>query len=290
MERALALLLAALVLAACATPTERPVVIGSKNFTEQIILGELLAQHLEARGIPVERRFDLGGTLICHQALVAGQIDLYVEYTGTALTAILNEAPLQNSQTVYERVQQEYARRFGLHWAPPLGLNNTFALVVRGEDARRLKLVKLSDLAPHVRNWRAGFGYEFMERPDGFAGLARTYNLQFGSPPRTMELGLLYRALEERQVDIVAGSATDGLIAARDFVVLEDDRHYFPPYDAAPIIRPQASERHAGLQAALEELRGRIEEEEMRRLNFAVEGERQNMKEVVRAFLRSKGL
>lgn len=293
MIRKATLLLPALLLAgaACGPTRQERIVVGSKNFTEQIILGELLAQHIEARtGLPVERRFNLGGTLICHRALRAGEIDLYIEYTGTALTAILEAQPSHDAEEVYRRVQREYARRFGLVWTAPLGFNNTFALVVRGEDARRLNLQTISDIAPHTPDWRAGFGYEFMERPDGFAGLAETYGLRFGNPPRTMELGLLYRALEEKQVDIVAGNSTDGVIAARDLVVLDDDRRYFPPYDAAPVVRREALERHPRLRAALADLAGEINEEEIRRLNFAVDGENRDVKQVVEDFRRAKGL
>ena len=293
MIRAAGVLLAFLLMGGvgCRTVGEKPIVIGSKNFTEQIILGELLAQHIESRtGLPVTRRFDLGGTLICHQALRSGGIDLYVEYTGTALTVILGEEPSQDPTDVYRRVKEEYAHRFNLEWAAPLGFNNTFALVVRGEDARRLNLQTLSDIAPHTPRWRAGFGYEFMERPDGYVGLADVYGLRFGSPPRTMELGLLYRALMEKQVDIVAGSSTDGAIAALDLIVLEDDRRYFPPYYAAPVVRRETLERYPGLRAALDELAGKISEEEMRRLNYAVEGEGRGVKQAVRDFLQAKGL
>lgn len=293
MARGAPFLLAFLLLgcAACGPERDSRIVVGTKNFTEQIILGELLAQHIEARtGLAVERRFDLGGTLICHQALRAGAIDLYVEYTGTALTVILEAEPTQDPERVYRRVKGEYARRFNLEWAPPLGFNNTFALVVRGEDAQQLNLTKLSDIAPYTPKWRAGFGYEFMERPDGFQGLAETYGLRFGHPPRTMELGLLYRALKEKEVDIVAGASTDGLIAALNLVVLQDDRRYFPPYYAAPVVRREVFERHPRLRKALQELAGKINQGEMRQLNYAVEGEGGDVKQVVRAFLRAKGL
>jgi glycine betaine/choline ABC-type transport system substrate-binding protein len=289
---ALALLLLCLVQGTgCRAERGERIIIGSKNFTEQIILGELLAQFLEARtNLRVERRFDLGGTLICQEALRTGAIDLYVEYTGTALTVILDQAPSQEADAVFRQVKEEYARRFNLEWMPPLGFNNTFAIVVRGEDARRLHLATISDLALHTPDWRAGFGYEFMERPDGFAGLSKTYGLHFGSPPRTMELGLLYRALKDKQVDVVAGNATDGLIDALDLVVLEDDHHYFPPYYAAPVVRRATLEAHPDVRAALEELGGEITEEEMRRMNYAVDGEGRRVKQVVADFLRSEGL
>ena len=277
-------------LAACGG-RERRIVVGAKNFTEQAILAELLAQQIEERtGARVERRFHLGGTLICHQALRAGEIDLYAEYTGTALTAILNQTPSRDPREVLQRVRSAYAQGFDLEVAEPLGFNNTFAMVVRGEDARGLGLRTISDAAPHAPRWRAGFGYEFMERPDGFRGLAETYGLRFGVPPRTMELGLIYRALKEKQVDIVAGNSTDGVIAALDLVVLEDDRRYFPPYEAVSIVRKQTLERFPALRDVLKSLAGRISEGEMRRLNYAVDGESRDVAQVVREFRRAKGL
>jgi osmoprotectant transport system substrate-binding protein len=268
-----------------------PIVIGSKNFTEQIVLGELLAQHIASHTqLQVERRFNLGGTYICQDAIRSGQIDLYVEYTGTALTAILGEKPSQDPAEVYARVKAGYQRRFGLAVEPPLGFNNSFAMVIRGEDARRLKLQTISDIAPYAPQWQAAFGYEFMERPDGYHGLAKAYHLNFRGEPRIMELGLLYRALLEKQADIVAGSATDGAIFAHDFVVLQDDKHYFPPYDAVPIVREDTLRRHPALGPALAELAGRISEDEMRRMNYAVDGEHRDVKQVVAEFLRRKKL
>ncbi len=293
MKRAAAILLSAalLVLSGCRAGRERRIVVGSKNFTEQIVLAELLAQEIESRtGLAVERRINLGGTLICHQAIRAGAIDLYVEYTGTALTAILGEQPSGSPDEVYARVKKAYAERFGLELAEPLGFNNTFAMVVRGEDARKLHLRTISDTAPYAPRWRAGFGYEFMERPDGYRGWAQTYQLRFAEPPRIMDLGLLYRALEEKQVDIVAGNSTDGVIAALGLVVLEDDRHYFPPYQAVPVVRRATLARHPELRALLRSVGGRISEEEMRRLNYAVDGEHRDVGEVVREFRRAKGL
>ncbi|MBV9088038.1 MAG: ABC transporter substrate-binding protein [Acidobacteriaceae bacterium] len=267
------------------------IVVGSKNFTEQLILGELLAQHIEhTTHLPVDRRFYLAGTYICQQALLADRIDLYVEYTGTALTAILKEKPSSDDADVFRRVEQGYEQRFGLMVAPPLGFNNTFAIVVRGSDARRLHLRTISDIAQYAPHWRAGFGYEFMERPDGYAGLAKTYDLHFAEAPRIMDLGLLYRALQQKQVDVVAGSATDGLIAALDMTVLEDDRRYFPPYDAVPVIRQQTIARHPEIQHVIDELAGRITAEDMRRMNYALDGEHRDVADVVAEFLRRKKL
>lgn len=254
------------------------------------MLGEILAQHIENKtGLPVERRFYLAGSYICHQALLADRIDLYPEYTGTALTAILKQKPSGSSAQVYQRVRDEYRRRFNLEVSGPLGFNNSFALVIRGDDAGRLGMKTISDLAKYPQ-WRMGVGYEFLERPDGFAGLAKAYNLRFAGSPRVMDLGLLYRALSQKQVDVVVGSATDGLIQARGLVVLEDDKHYFPPYDAVPVIREQTWARYPALRKALAELGGKITEDDMRRLNYAVDGEHRDLKELVAEFLRKKGL
>jgi len=280
-----------LALVSCGSVRRDTFVIGSKNFTEQAILGELIAQRVEAKThLHVVRRFYLSGSYICQQALLAGRIDAYVEYTGTALTAILKQQPVRDRAAVYERVKSEYAQRFNLVVTPPLGFNNTFAIVVRGEDARRLGIQTISQAAPYAPKWRAGFGYEFMERPDGFAGLAATYGLHFASPPRIMDLGLLYRALLDKQVDIVAGNSTDGLLAARDLSILADDKHYFPPYDAVPVIRASVLAAHPDLRAAIEELAGMISGEEMQRMNYAVDGDHRDTAEVVRQFLRTKGL
>jgi len=288
---ALGFLPGALFFTACGPARQQTLVIGSKNFTEQVILGEMLAQHLEAKaGLHVERRFYLAGTYICHQALLAGRIDAYVEYTGTALTAILKQPVESDPGNVYDKVKREYASRFDLEVMNPLGFNNTFAIVIRGETARRLNLHTLSAAAPYAAQWRPGFGYEFMERPDGYQGLVRAYHLTFGQPPRIMDLGLLYRALLEKQVDLVAGNSTDGLIAARDLAVLEDNKHYFPPYQAVPIVRREAPNRHPAVREALNQLGGMISDEEMRRLNYAVDGEHRDLAEVVREFLRTKHL
>jgi osmoprotectant transport system substrate-binding protein len=278
-------------LGSCGAARQDEIVVGSKNFSEQALLGEIVAQHLEARTHrEVTRRFYLAGSYICQQALLAGRIDLYVEYTGTALTAILHDSLEADPRAVYERVRSEYQRRFGLEVLASLGFNNTFAIVVRGEDARRLHLKTISDAAPFAREWRAGFGYEFMERPDGFAGLARTYGLAFKETPRILDLGLLYRALLEKQVDFVAGNSTDGLLAARDLKMLEDDKHYFPPYEAVPVVREDALGRFPEMRGALLELAGKINDEEMRRMNFEVDGEHRDIADVAREFLRAKGL
>ena len=274
-----------LLLAAC-TPRMRGITVGSKNFTEQLVLGELLAQYLESVcRAPVERRFYLAGTYICHQALLAGRIDVYVEYTGTALAAILKQNASGDSQAVYDQVKEEYRRKFGLDVMPPLGFNNTFAMVMRGDDARRLGVSTLSQLASVRPQLRLGVGYEFLERQDGYKGLVSTYRLKFAEAPRVMDLGLLYRALQNKSVDVVAGNNTDGLIAALGLVVLADDKHYFPPYDAVPIVCPQVFQECPAAKGAFERLAGRITADDMREMNYAVDGEKKDAAEVARAFL-----
>jgi osmoprotectant transport system substrate-binding protein len=265
--------------------------IGSKFFTEQVILAELLAQHIEARtGVHVDRKSNLGGTLLCQKALLAGDLDLYVEYTGTALTAVLNESPSFNPHEVYERVKQGYAQRFNLEVTEPLGFENTFAMVVRGEDAQRLHLRNTSDIVPYAPKMRAGFGFEFLERPDGYRGWSQVYGLHFAAAPSVMDLGLIYRALVDKKVDIVAGNSTDGLIEALHLVPLVDDKHYFPPYDAVPIVRRDALAKFPELRAALSDLANKISAEEMRRVNAEVDADQRDPAAVVRNFRMSKSL
>jgi len=287
----LSVLFLAGLLTGCGPSRENRIVVGSKNFTEQLILGELMAQQIENKThLLVEHRFYLAGTYICQQAILAGRIDIYPEYTGTALTAVLKEKAEGDRRSVYDRVKTEYAKRFSLALGPTFGFDDTFAIEIRGDDARRFGLKTISQAAAYARRWRAGFGYEFMERPDGYQGLAATYGLRFVEAPRIMDLGLLDRALKEKQVDVIAGNATDGLIPALDLFVLDDDRHYFPPYEAAPIIRQETLARHPEVGQALDQLAGKISDDDMRALNYAVDGRHRDVKEVVREFLRKKGL
>lgn len=280
----------ALALAGCRS-SKQDIVVGSKNFTEQLILGELFAQVLEpACRATVDRRFYLAGTYICQQAILAGRIDVYPEYTGTALAAVLKQNASGDAAQVYEEVKREYSSKFGLDVMPPLGFNNSFAMVVRGEDARRLGLAKLSQLAPDAPQMRLGVGYEFLERQDGYKGLVRAYDLKFAEAPRVMDLGLLYRALQSHSVDIVAGSNTDGLISALGLVVLEDDRHYFPPYDAVPVVRPDLLVRFPAARDGFARLGGRITADEMRTMNYAVDGEKKDAATVVTQFLQQRSL
>ena len=267
------------------------IVICSKNFTESLILSELLAQQIEGHTkLKVERRFYLAGTYICQQAILSGRIDMYPEYTGTALTAILKQKSSADQQAVYERVKTEYERRFDLTLGPALGFNDTFAIEIRGEDARRFHLKTLSQAAALAPRWRAGFGYEFMERPDGYQGLAATYGLHFAEQPRVMDLGLLARALHDHQIDLAAGNATDGLIPALDLFVLEDDRHYFPPYEAVPVVREQTIRQHPEISPLLLQLGNKISDPEMRQMNYAVDGQHRDVKDVVQEFLHQNKL
>ena len=280
-------LLVALILSGCARRDR--IVVGAKNFTESDLLAEIVAQQIERRtSLPVERRLHLGGTFVCHRAITAGDIDLYVEYTGTAFTAILKQPPIANSDSVYRFVAAAYAHDFTLKWTAPLGFNNTFAILVRRADAERYGLRSIADLARVAPRWKAGFGYEFLERADGFTGLARVYGLRFSQPPTAMDLGLTYRALADRRVDVIAGNSTDGQIAKLDLVALRDDRGYFPPYQAAPVVRAAVLEKYPAVGAALEELGGKISEAEMRRLNALADVEHKDITEIARAWLAQR--
>ena len=282
---------AVLLLPSCSPARSDRIVVGSKNFTESFLLAELIAQQIEAHStLKVERRSYLAGTYICQQAILAGRIDIYPEYTGTALSAILKEKAAGDEAEVYQRVKSEYEHRFGLTLGPAFGFNDTFAMEIRGEDARRLHLRTLSQAATLAPQWRAGFGYEFTERPDGYRGLAAAYGLHFAEPPRVMDLGLLARALRDHQIDLAAGNTTDGLIPALDLFVLGDDRHYFPPYEAVPVIREQTLRQHPEILRALAELEGKISNDEMQKLNYAVDGQHHDAKDVAHAFLKEKHL
>jgi glycine betaine/choline ABC-type transport system substrate-binding protein len=270
---------------------ERPITVGSKNFTEQVILGEIVAQHLEHRlGRRVDRKLNLGGTMLAHQALVGGEIDLYPEYTGTALTTILKLPPAHDPAAAMALVRAEYQTRFGVEWMDSLGFNNTFAMVIRGEDARKSKIATLSDAARYSPGWNLGVGYEFQQRPDGLAGLLKTYNLPIHGSPKTMDLGLLYKALEQREVSMVAANATDGQLSVLDVLVLRDEKRYFPPYDCALAVRSESLEANPPLRQALTELAGLFTDLTMRKLNYQVDGAHRPVREVAEQFLRDAGL
>lgn len=268
--------------------TSARIVVGSKDFTESAILGEIVAQMLEARGVAVERNFELGGNLP-HDALLARKIDLYPEYTGTSYTAILKHAPITDPRAVYEQVKKEYAEKFSVVVSEPLGFDNTFAILVRGAEARRLKLRTISDAVPQARTWRAGFGQDFMSRADGYPGFAKAYGLKFAEPPREMDLSLTYIALASGKVDLIAGNSTEGRIAALDLVQLEDDRHYFPPYEAVYLVRSDSLERVESLREVLAKLAHAIPTEEMRQLNYEVDANKRGQADVVGEWLKRKG-
>jgi osmoprotectant transport system permease protein len=272
-----------------AQQTPATIVIGSKNFTEQIILGELLAQQIESHTkIKVDRRLNLGGTFICHEAVKAEQIAGYVEYTGTALTAVLKKPPETDPTKVYQKVKQQYDRDFQLEVMAPLGFNNTYAIAIRKEDAQKHNIKTISEVAKYTPQWQAGFGYEFLERADGYPGLAKTYNLKFAKPPQQMELGLMYQALAEKKVDLIAGNSTESLIPAFNLVTLEDDKNYFPPYQAVPVFNQATLNKYPELRAAINQLAGLISNEKMQQMNYQVDQKRIPVEQVVKELLKMK--
>ena len=272
----------------CNSSSKKQVVICSKDFSEQVILAEILAQHIEAKtDIKVERELNLGGSL-CHQSLTAGKIDLYVEYTGTGFTNILKQKPISDPKKVLDYLKQQYPKQFKAEWTEPLGFNNSFAIIVRGDDAKKLNLQTLSQLGKAAPKLRAGFGPEFKDREDGFPGLAKTYGIKFAGEPKELLLGLLYQALQQKEVDVIAGNTTDGLIQSLGLVVLKDDKNYFPPYEAVPVVRSQILDKYPELRPVLAELGGKISEEDMRKLNYQVDGKQQDTAQVAREFLLQK--
>ncbi len=265
-----------------ATQSKR-IVVGSKDFTESIILAEILAQMLEKRGLAVTRQFELGGTL-SHESLLSKQVDVYPEYTGTAYTAILKHQPITDPQAVYDQTKSEYADKFKLAVSPPLGFSNDFAILIRGDVARKNNLKTISDAVPLAKNWQAGFGQDFMSRADGYAGFAKAYGFNFAKQPREMDLSLTYRALRSGELDIIAGNSTDGLIAALDLYQLADDKHYFPPYQAVFIARQDVAET---LHDTFDNLKNAISTDEMRRLNYEVDGNKRTPKDVASEWIRN---
>ncbi len=264
------------------------ITVGSKNFTESVLLGEIVAQQLERHGLEVDRRLNLGGSFICHEAMLSGQLDVYVEYTGTAYSAILKLPEERDPLLVRKVVDSVYDERWRLVWTEPLGFQNTFAMLIRGDDARRLGITTMSQAAPHAREWRFGAGYEFIGRADGYRGWVGFYDLSFVGRPVEMDLGLTYRALADGRVDIIAGNSTDGQIEALDLFHLADDLGYFPPYEAAPVVRAETLARYPAVRDALRELGGSLTETEMRRLNYLVDVEKHDVRDVATEFLKSR--
>jgi glycine betaine/choline ABC-type transport system substrate-binding protein len=269
---------------AYAGPRRETIVIGSKNFTEQVILGELLAQAIEAEGGKVTRKLNLGGTFVCDRGVRAGELDAYVEYTGTAVSAVFHETVPRDSQRAFERARELYANA-GVTALDPLGFNNTFAVLVRASDAGARGLRTIEDLRSVAAQWTPGFGHEFLQRDDGYPGLVRTYGLRFASQPRAMDLSLIYRALADGQVDVIAGDATSAMIDALHLTPLADNLHYFPPYDAFPVVRTASLLRHPEIGRALKRLAGRLSDADMRAMNAAVDVQHRDVNVVVREFL-----
>jgi osmoprotectant transport system permease protein len=268
------------------------VVVGAKGYTEQLLIGELLAQEIEANtSLRVKREFSLGSTFLLHEAVRQGRVDGYVEYTGTAWTAILRQPPLppERRAAVWQRARQLYDARYGLRMFPSLGFENSFAILIRQADGQRLGLRTISDAVQPARQWRAAFGYEFLNRADGFPGLAARYGLRFAAPPSAMDLGLTYRALADGRVDLIAGDSTNGLIAALKLQKLDDDRAYFPPYDAVPVFNAASLRRHPQLVPVLERLSGSLSAASMQKLNAAVDLQGQTPELVVRRWRRDSG-
>lgn len=264
--------------------------VASKNFTEQLILGELMAQLIERNeGFAVERRFNLGGTMICHGALSEGEVDLYAEYTGTGLTAILKRQVVSDPDRALAIVRKEYRERFGLEWLGPFGFNNTYAITVRGGDAMARGWERISDLAAEAGGLKAGFTAEFAEREDGYPGLKVKYGFRFGEV-RDLDPAIMYGAIAKREVDVICAFATDGRIAAFGLKPLADDLGYFPPYYAAPVVRRDTLRAHPDLRVVLAPLEGMLTTKAMQRLNYDVDRNKRRPADVAREFLAARGL
>jgi osmoprotectant transport system substrate-binding protein len=291
-KKTLAGIVVFLSLCGCARHESHPAIrVGSKNFTEQVVLGEIVAQHLEHRlHRSVERDVNLGGTLLAHQALLSHQIDLYPEYTGTALAAVLKDPIDSDPAAVLARVRAEYRRRFQIEWLDPLGIDDSFAMVVSGSEARAHKLETLTDASKASEPWVLGVGYEFEQRADGLAALENTYGLRWQGKPRTMDLGLLYKAMEQGQVTMIAANATDGMLSKMDLKVLRDDRHAFPPYQVCIAVRQDSMRAASGLREALLELSGKFTNQQMQNLNFQVDAQHRPVADVAADFLRQARL
>jgi len=268
---------------------QEKVVVGSKGFTEQVILGNMVSLLLESNGFKVDRKIGLGGTVICHEALVRGDISVYVEYTGTGLVTLLKKAVLYNPEEVYQVVRKDYEDKFKLSWLKPWGFNNTYCIVMRKADAERLKVKKVSDLKSLAGNMTLGATIEFVARPDGIPGLVKHYGLKF-KDQKGMDPGLVYKAIAENQVDVISGFATDGRIPAFNLVVLDDDMRFFPPYFAAPVVRTDLLTKAPKMAEVLNRLAGKISDDTMAMLNSAVDVKKQDPEAVAKDFLKSQGL
>lgn len=285
MKKALALL--ALSGCLCSCSRSGAIVVASKNFTEQVLLGEIAAQQLERKlHIKVERKLDLGGTLLTHEAIVHGDVDVYPEYTGTASSVVLKQPIPEDPVQAYIGVKDAYLHRFRLVWLPPLGFNDTFAMVTRTQDAQRLSDTTLSSAGS--RNWRLGVGYEFLTRPDGFQRLNKIYGLRWDGTPKSMDLGLLYQALRQHKIDMAAANSTDAPLADANFTVLRDDKKAFPPYSACFVVRKGLIDQQPGVELALTMLSNHIGDDTMRGLNRRVDVEHEPVEKVARDFLATQ--
>jgi glycine betaine/choline ABC-type transport system substrate-binding protein len=302
---ALGLMATSIAGSAVAQDDKPTVTVGSKDFTESIVLAEIVSQLLEDHGYTVERQFNLGGTAVVHQAMISGEVDIYVEYTGTGLIAILGQelpqdeaaapeagaspAATSGQDAVYDIVKREYQEQFGLTWLEPGGFNNTYALAVTQETADAHGLETISDLQGIAGDMTFGATQEFLVRPDGLPGLEEAYGLDFGDE-KGLDPGLLYSALDEGQVDVISAFATDGRIPALDLVVLEDDKNFFPPYYAAPVVDSELLEQNPEIADILNELAGQIDDATMADLNYQVDEGGEEPADVARAFLEERGL
>jgi osmoprotectant transport system substrate-binding protein len=267
----------------------KQVAIGSKGFTEQLIVAEMAAALLEDAGYKVDRKLNLSTTQICHDALTKGDINMYIEYTGTGLLSVLNLPPQSEPQAVYDTVKKEYASRFQLAWLQPWGFNDTYALVMKKDKAEQLGIKKISDLQGKANNLILGSGGEFFTRPDGLPGLQTAYGIKF-KEDRGMDPGIMYQAVAGGQVDVIAGFSTDGRIPTLGLVVLEDDKKFFPPYFAAPVVRQDTLDKNAGMADLLNKLAGKIDDKTMAALNAQVDQDKKEPAEVAKAFLKQQGL
>lgn len=280
---------AALALAAGAAEAQT-IKIGSKNFTEQFVVGHMYAEALEAAGFKVERKINLGSFAVAHGALTKGEIDLYPEYTGTALNNVVKAAAEGGPDGVYATVKAHYEKEFKLTWLKPTGINNGYAIVVRGETAAQHKLKTLSDLAKVSKTLVLGAGPEFLDRKDGIPGLKAVYGMEFKEFKQFSSYPLRYKAFEEKQIDVVNGFATDWQIAAGKYVALDDDKGLFPPYYLAAVVRMDTLEKNPRIRAAIEAVGPHLTNTVMAELNRQVEVDKKEPKAVAAAFLKSKGL
>lgn len=287
---ALCLAIALTILSGCSSSSEKKIVIGSKNYTENMVLGEILTQLISAKtDLKVQHKENLGGTMVCFEALKKGELDAYMEYTGTGLTALLKKDVVNDADKVYDIVKEEFNKQYQITWLKPLGFNNTYAVAIREDFADKNGITKVSQLAPLAKDLVFGAEHEFFDRQDGFDGMVEAYGLRFKGEQK-MDIALKYQAIGEGKMDVTDAFATDGQLITYKLKVLEDDKNFFPPYYAAPVIRNQTLEKHPELEEILNQLENKINDEEMQKMNHKVEAEKKSTKEVAKEFLQSKNL